>query len=184
MTSMLDHVRSWLGHPVELRRIELHGHGSSVALLRVDGVPCDGATTIATAGLSDLVAHRLHEELVIACWADGPVEDLALVLEFLVRQLADGREPLLYGDVVGPAGPIVAGTAMEAMYVCEPAYFPEGFALYVATDGCEIRTRWLLPIYADEALAVGEKGAGFFEDLLVERDPDLLSLRRPSVLSV
>lgn len=180
--SMAAHVGLWQGTPVELRRIRLEGCGSSVALLRVDGAPCDEATTIVTAGLGDLVEHRLHEELVVACWSDGPVDDLTLVVEFLVRQLAEGREPL-YGDVIGPAGPIVPGTAMEAVYVCEPTYFPPGFAHFVSSKGCDIRTRWLVPIYAAEAHAVGSKGAGFFEDLLVERDPDLLSLHRPSVLS-
>ncbi len=177
---MTGHVRSWLGPPAVLREIQLEG-GASVALLSVTGAPCDGATTIVTSGLGDL-DHRLHEELVVTCWSDGPVHDLTLVVEVLVRQLAEGREPLLYGDVVGPAGPLVPGMQMEAIYTCEPTYFPEGFARFVSDDGCEIRVRWLLPIYAEEAYAVDAKGASYFEDLLAERDPDLLTLDRPSVL--
>ena len=156
---MDDHVRSWLGTPIEVRRIRLDGLAASVALLRVDNAPSDGATTLVTAGLGDLAHHRLNEELVVACWADGPVDDLALVLEFLVRQLADGREPLLYGDVVGPAGSLVPGSPIEAVYVCEPTYFRQEFSRFVSGEGYEIRTRWLVPIHADEAFAVEAKGA-------------------------
>lgn len=117
----------------------------------------------------------------MACWSDGPVDALASVVEFLVRQLAEGREPLLYGDVVGPAGSLVPGSPMEAIYVCEPTYFPPGFARFVTPEGCEIRTRWLIPIYSGEAQLVGDKGAGALEDLLEEQDPDLLNLQRGPV---
>lgn len=181
MSAMVSHVRSWLGEPTAIRTISLDAAGSSVSLLRIDDSPCAGATTLATAGLADLGGHRLHEELVVACWSDGPVDPLASVVEFLVRQLADGRDPLLYGDVVGPAGSLVPGAPMEAIYVCEPTYHPRGFARFVTPEGCEIRTRWLVPIYSSEARLVGDKGAAALEGLLEEQDPDLLSLQRGSV---
>ena len=181
-TSMTDHVRSHIGSPVVMRRIELDG-GAVVTLLRVDDAPCGGATTMTTSGLSELGAHRLHEELVMACWSHGPVDELSYVVEFVARQLARGREPLLYGDVVGPAGPLVPGVKMEALYVCVPSYFPDGFADYVSHDGCEVRVRWLLPIFPSEASVVETRGAQHFETLLEEGDPDLLSLERPSAVA-
>jgi hypothetical protein len=181
MTSMEAHLTSWLGEPTAVRQVSLGTQSESVSLLRIDDSPWDGATTLATAGLADLGGHRLHEELLVACWSDGPVNALASVVEFLVRQLTAGREPLLYGDVVGPAGPLVPGTSMDAIYVCEPTYYPSGFARFVSPEGCVIRTRWLVPIYASEAQVVGDKGAGALEDMLVEQDPDLLSLQRGPV---
>jgi hypothetical protein len=180
MTSMRDHVRDWLGRPIRLRKVNLGTRGI-IDLVRVDNAPCEGATTIATDGLRELVDHPLNEELVMACWADGPVEQLSLVLEFIARQLADGRDALLYGDVLGPAGPLVPGTAMDAIYVCEPTYYPPGFAKFTSGQRREIRTRWLVPIYHEEAHLVVERGRQTFEDLLAQRDPDLLTLDRPSV---
>ena len=177
---MLDHVRDWLGRPMELRNIDLGARGR-VDLLRVDNAPCDAATTIVTDGLRELVGHRLDEELLIASWADGPVQQLSMALEFIVRQLADGRPALLYGDVVGPAGPVVPGTAMDAVYVCEPTYYPPGFADFI-DRGREIRPRWLIPIYHAEAHAVVSRGRRQFEELLARDDPDLLSIKRPSVV--
>ncbi len=180
MSSMTSHVISWLGEPAAIRTISLDA-GDSVTVLRIDDSPCPGATTLATVGLAELSGHRLHEELLVACWSDGPVDALASVVEFVARQLADGRDPLLYGDVVGPAGSLVPGSPMEAIYVCEPTYFPPEFARFVTPEGCEIRMRWLIPIYSSEARLVGDKGAGALEDLLEEQDPDLLSLQRGPV---
>jgi hypothetical protein len=158
MTSMEAHVKASVGEPTALREISLGAQGV-VSLLQIKDSPCDGATTIATAGLADLADHRLHEELVMACWSEGPVNDLASVVELLVRQLAEGREPLRYGDVVGPAGPLVPGTSME------------------------IHSRWLIPIHGSEAQVVAERGARALEELLEKEDPDLLSLQRDPVSS-
>ena len=140
MTSMNDHVKASLGEPTTLREISLEGTGV-VSLLQIKDSPCEGATTIATDGLADLSDHRLHEELVMACWSEGPVAELASVVELLVRQLAEGRDPLLYGDVVGPAGPLVPGTSMDSIYVCEPTYFPRVHSLRV---GRRVRDRHVL----------------------------------------
>ena len=182
MTSMGAHVRTWLGEPTALRQVSLDPHGV-VSLLQITDSPCDGATTIATAGLADLTGHRLHEELIMACWSDGPVNDLASVVELVVRQLAEGRDLLLLGDVVGPAGPLVPGSPMDCIYVCEPTYHPAELARFVSAEGCEIHARWLIPIHASEAQVVADRGARALEELLEKADPDLLSLQRGPVSS-
>lgn len=178
---MKEHLRAWLGEPVEVRRISL-GQSGYVSILQVGDAPCKGAITMATAGLSKVINHRLHEELLFACWSDSPLGEMASILEFLVRQLAAGREPLMPGDVVGPAGPLVTGTSMEALYVCDPVYFQQGFSHFLSSSGCEIRLRWLVPIYANEARTVDSKGASALDDMFVDQDPDLLSLQRGPVL--
>ena len=182
MTSMEAHVKASLGEPTTLRKIALDAQGV-VSMLQIRDSPCDGATTIIAAGLADLAGHRLHEELVMACWSEGPVNNLASVVELLVRQLAEGRDPLRYGDVVGPAGPLVPGSSMDSIYVCEPTYFPSELTRFESTEGCEIHTRWLIPIHASEAQVVAGQGARVLEELLEKQDPDLLSLQRDPVLS-
>lgn len=117
----------------------------------------------------------------MSVWKDALTTDLQLVLEFVARQLAEGREPLMRGDVIGPAGPLVPTTAMEALYVCQPTYFPDEVATFQVGDGAVGRIWWLIPIYAAEARVIEDKGAEFFEDLLVAEDPDLLSLQRRPV---
>lgn len=181
MTTVVEHLTSLLGEPAVSDRVLLDRTGRSIGLLRFDGQPCDGATSVVTNGLSDLPHHRLHEELLLACWTAELSTDLLLVVEFVARQLAEGRDPLVYGDVIGPAGPLIDGSTMEALYVCEPTYFPERLATLDTADGCRIRMLWLIPIYASEARLISERGPAPFEQLLVEEDPDLLSLRRAPV---
>ncbi len=181
MTTRAEHLTRFLGEPTAEDRMLLDRTGRSIGLLRFEGQPCDGAMTVVTSGLSDLEHHRLHEELLLAAWSSELSVDLLLALEFVARQLAQGREPLAYGDVIGPAGPLATGTEMEALYTAEPVYFPDGFAGFDAPDGCRTRLRWLVPIHASEARLIERRGAAYFEELLVAQDPDLLSLRRPPV---
>lgn len=178
---MHPHVAASLGAPTTLRQILLEQ--GVVSLLQVIEAPCAGATTIATAGLADLGDHRLNEELVMACWFEEQVDELASVVELLVRQLAEGRDPLLYGDVVGPAGPLVPGASMDAIFVCEPTYYPAEFSSFVSVDGCKVQVRWLIPIHTVEARVVADRGARALEELLEKEDPDLLSLHRDAVSS-
>lgn len=181
MTTRTEHLRRFLGEASANDQMLLDRTGRSIGLLRFDGQPCDGATTVVTSGLSDLEHHRLHEELLLAVWSAEMSTDLSLALEFVARQLAEGREPLAYGDVIGPAGSLASGTEMAALYVAEPVYFTDGFAGFDAADGCRVRLRWLVPIHAGEARLIERSGAAFFEELLIAQDPDLLSLQRPPV---
>lgn len=176
-----EHLTGFLGQPSADDRMLLDRTGRSIGLLRYERQPCDGATTVVTSGLSDLEHHRLHQELLLAVWSSEMSTDLLLALEFVARQLAEGREPLAYGDVVGPAGPLTTETEMEALYVAEPVYFPDGFAGFEAPDGCRVRLGWLVPIHANEARIIERSGAEYFENLLIAQDPDLLSLQRPPV---
>jgi hypothetical protein len=180
MSALRDHLQAHLGTQAKLDRIGLEAHGRVVEFGYFENQPCDGATTLVTAGLSELPNHRLHEELVMSAWSGEFTVGLRQVVELIVRQLAEGRAPLLYGDVIGPAGPLAEGTKMEALYVCQPTYFDDGFAAFDADDGCRIRLRWLIPIYASEVRIIAQRGSEYFETLLEDVDPDLLSLgRRP-----
>ena len=38
------------------------------------------------------------------------------------------ERPLLRGEVVGPNGPLLPGSAMEAFYLALPVYLPDEFA--------------------------------------------------------
>jgi hypothetical protein len=117
----------------------------------------------------------------MSVWAGALSVDLQSVLEFVARQLAEGRDPLTRGDVIGPAGPLVPGSPMEALYVCQPTYFPDDVATFPLAEGGIGRLWWLIPIHASEARLIEGRGAESFEDLLVSEDPDLLSLDRPPV---
>jgi hypothetical protein len=103
----------------------------------------------------------------------------ALLTQVALTAIRTNRA-LLRGDVVGPAGPLVTGSKMEAFYVTSPAYFQPEFAVYHDTEG-PIVVAWLVPISVSEADFVTRSGWDAFEDLLVEADPDLADMHRAPI---
>jgi hypothetical protein len=148
--------------------------------------PAPGATTYATLGLSHHlltgVAGRQYRLELLGCSraefdALAPEGALLTVAEEMLARHA----PLLRGQVVGPAGSIVPGSTLRAFYCTVPVYFPDALAQCPATEPPTVFA-WLIPITADEAEFVAVHGWDAFEDLLEACEPDLLDLRRASVV--
>lgn len=181
--ALLRHLRMHLGVETDHYPLRVEPGCAALSVLRFEDQPCAGAITLATVGLSAPSRAWLHEELLMTCWTSELAPELPLVLEYVARQLAGGVEALIYGDVVGPAGPIVPGSALEALYACEPTYFAEGLAEFQGDNGCTTRLMWLIPIHPAEARLVMRDGADALEALLAEKDPDLLSLHRRPIMT-
>lgn len=107
----------------------------------------------------------------------GPVPSLLhqVAMNALAQQSA-----LLRGDVLGPQGPILPESSMEAFYVGMPVYFPDDFST-CEEQGRTIVIAWLIPISRTEADFVFNHGWSAFEDQLVDHDPDLTDPLRPSL---
>ena len=88
----------------------------------------------------------------------------------------------LRGDVIGPRGTLISGTGMEAIYVSVPVYLPDSFATYNSPEGVCSIFAWLVPITCPEAEFAKTKGWEAFEDRIGSVDPDLLDLRRRSIV--
>jgi len=99
----------------------------------------------------------------------------------VAHDLLDSHRALLRGEVVGPAGPIVPGSVLEAYYCAIPVYFSDSLATFRRTVPGTVIV-WLVPISHAEAHYVWQHGWSQFEDLLVAHDPDLLDVMRPSLV--
>lgn len=147
-------------------------------------------TSYATAGLADHPLptgdpdRHVHHELLICVddeQSDGP---FPAILQQIAGMLMGGDSALLRGEVLGPYGPVVEGSAMEAFYAAAPVLFDDGFAVVEpGGDGrrFEIVVIWLAPIGKAEAAFVDERGWEAFEEELVRQQPDLTDLRRPEI---
>jgi hypothetical protein len=175
-------VRALLGRESRSRPIQLDRVGHLMGMLSFDNRPCPGASTLMTTGLSELAWHQLDQELLMCLWTAEISTEAQLLLAAVARALAGGLEPLRQGDVLPPAGPLLPGTRMEALYVCGPRYFPEEMATLRLPAGRVVRLLWLIPIHESEAKFVAAEGASAFEAELVKHDPDLLSLARPPIV--
>lgn len=179
MAALIEHVEGFLGPIVS--GYSMPG-APSYQVVKFE-VPW--ATIVMTLGLShhelrseESVKSIRHELLMMV------PEDLAGTAAGVLADLADevlaAHAPLLQGQVIGPRGPMFAGTEMEAIYVAAPVYLPEGFGS-VDTDQGTVVFAWMVPITPAEAGFARSHGWSAFEDLLLAEQPALLDVHRQPV---
>lgn len=187
MSGLVEHLERHLGRIDGGWRAEADGH--AYQLVRYAGGSGHGDTAVSTLGLSRHALHSavsgrpVHLELLLLVAA--PVADPAAVLDALAdaadRALTSGHA-WLRGDVLPLARPLAPGGTASALYVSAPVYLPDAFAV-CRTEGVDVVVAWLVPVTADEAGAVREHGWDWFEDRLVEVQPELTDPCRASVLA-
>jgi hypothetical protein len=155
-------------------------------IARFDHVPI-GGVAYATIGLGRFPARSrtsgklVRLELLLLVHADQAAGPFPSILQQVASQTVLSGHALLRGDVLGPRGPLVSGSPLEALYVTAPVYFPDHFA--TATErGDPVVIAWLVPVSRKEAEFIADRGWSAFEDLLVEIDPDLTDMGRKSML--
>lgn len=114
--------------------------------------------------------------------AEWNPKNLPAVLHQIATEAYAKDEAYLRGQCIGPRGRLIEGTAMEALYVSIPIYFPDEFHVYTPPMGEPIVLAWLVPITSAEAHYVNERTCEAFEDLLEDIKPDLRDLGRASVV--
>jgi hypothetical protein len=119
--------------------------------------------------------RQLRLELLVG---GRPGDFLPGLLAQVAEELLGSGEAILRGDVLGPRGPLVPGSALEAWYAAIPVYQDDEFAAAALDDGARAAIVWLVPVSRAEAAYVRSHGWQAFEDELVRHDPDLLDLGR------
>lgn len=179
---LIEHLETHLG-PIRAGWKMESAPGGRLFIVEFADQPVEGAVTYATLGLSE---HTLRQE-------DGPPicqellfslregearpEDAVLLMKTLVAPVLESRRSLDRGQVLGPAGPVLEGSTLEAFYCSFPAYFPEELAVFRGVTPAVFFV-WLIPITRDEARFIEQRDWESFEELLEEQDPELLDLRR------
>jgi len=141
-----------------------------------------GAMVYCTLGLSasalpSPTSSMLIRHELIMLEPPGAQLGIPNTLQQLGLEAMKAQQAFLRGDVIGPRGTLWPQSAMEALYVSVPVYFPEAFASCGA-----VVLAWLFPITASEANYVRDRGFRAFEALLLEHDPNLVDIHRPSVV--
>jgi hypothetical protein len=182
--SLLEHIETALG-PIE-EGWELTESPSRIRVASFRQQPFEGAITYVTIGLSENVlpmtaGRDVRQELVFSAHESFSRGAISSFLLTFADYILSKRRALLRGDVVGPGEPIIPGVSLDAVYSALPVIFQEGFATYDATAPPTVFV-WLIPLHEREADFVKKNGWNRFEDMLAEKDPDLLDLNRPVVL--
>jgi Suppressor of fused protein (SUFU) len=180
---LVDHLEQHLG--------ELNGEGffrsehspeQKLAVVSFPDQPCDGATTLASLGLSH---HRLdgdgpRQEFLISCWQHWTFES-ASILTGVVKEALRRHEVLEWGATFNVRKPICDGSTAHGFLAWEPFLFDDEFGIVHVQDGTHVALTWLIPLTPDEIRFARAHSSARLIDILWETDVDVLDLARRSV---
>jgi len=152
-----------------------------VDVLEFGSLPWRGAVSLLTAGVSETIGPPCGVELLFAFnkkhQAPDAVKLLAAAAEFVLNAVAQRGSSLHGGEVLGPAGPLVPGSSLEAFVTCDPVFHPPQLR-ECGTERGPIRVWWLLPISRGEAAFIEKRGVVDFLKAVESQDPEVLNLMR------
>lgn len=187
MRDLVEHLEYYLGDIVSGYSKDEEHRKLPFQIARFENAPPD-TVTLVTLGFSaarlaiGLSARHVRQEYLMTVSAGWDSGNLPAVLHQVAMEAYAKGAAFVRGQVIGPRGILIAGTAIEALYVTLPVYFPEEFHVFKPEEGEPIVLAWLVPITAAEARYVERSGCEAFEDLLSELDPDLRDLGRASTV--
>ena len=170
-----DHFHTYLGAP---RAATKH---AGVDVLEFAAQPEQGCVTWVTVGLGGRSVKKIpiNRELSFCCYERfaGPV--IAALLGGVAKRILETGVPHYWGDLLD--GHPVAGTAMTALYVSQPVFWPHGFEA-IPPERPEVWVAWLVPVRASEAKHIERFGAKDFDIRIEEEDADLMDLGRKALI--
>jgi hypothetical protein len=183
MKELLQHLEATLG-TMECGWNDSDGVPWPFHILKFRGGPISDVVTYSTYGLSNtplksrVSGRMIQQELIIMSRPRYGDMSLPYLLYEVAMEAQSKSTAYLRGEVIGPRGPLLKGSKMEALYVSIPVYLPEDFAAFRGAEGHSCVFSWLVPISRAEAAAVRENGWESFEDMLTTKDPDLIDWYR------
>jgi hypothetical protein len=158
-----------------------------IRVVQFNDCPFREAITYSTLGLSHHVLSQasgkdIRLELLFGCYSRFASWEPASLPALVAQDIIRSHEPVVHGQVLGPAGPIKKGATAEGFYCGAPSVYPDALAEYVESNPVTVFV-WLVPVTHEEIHYVWNRGWSAFEDLLVERNPDVWDLTRPSIVT-
>lgn len=113
----------------------------------------------------------------MAVWDRFACKELSATLAYVGELCLDKHTAICIGDVLGPSGPILVGSEMEAILCLPPNPFPSAFSTCFITEP-PTNFMWLVPISSKEAMAVKNSGTEHLMLHWLREGTDLLNLNR------
>ncbi|GAA0952014.1 suppressor of fused domain protein [Kribbella koreensis] len=183
LSGLPEHFEKYLGEIECGWNTDPDGHPMPFQVVRYPQGSGAGSCAFSTLGISgyelDSPSGRgLRQELLMLVTDDHRDGSIPAVLQQVGMMLMERHRAVLLGDLLGPNGPVVAGSPLEAFWVHQPVYQPDDFAVF--QDSVVIA--WLIPVSPTEAGYIREEGSEAFKELLIKHDPNLMDLSRASVV--
>jgi antitoxin YqcF len=179
LISLPEHYESSLGEIAGGWTDKKEAHGVQVVFFKDQ--PELGVTTFATLGLSrhvlEISDKRIRQELLVSANDRFSRDAVAAFLMSFAESVLGRGNALLRGEVVGPAGPVVPGSTLTAVYVTNPSPFAPSLTQFNSAPPPAVFA-YLVPISKAEASLVHQRGWRWFEDELETQNPDIWDLAR------
>ena len=185
MTDLVAHLETYLGAIAGGWSRDAAGVPMRFQVVRFDDRPDQGLVTYSTLGLSDhvidLPMKAVRQELVMAVRRPSAGPHVVSVLATVGDWMLERHQGLLRGEVLRNGGAIPEGGSLDSLYASVPVMLPDGFATMATTDPATVFV-WLIPVSDEEAGLVATHGWPWFEERLIERQPDLFDLNRSAIV--
>lgn len=177
------HLVSCLGAPslITSARDAERSLSASFRVATFDDQPAESAFTLTTLGVSEHEFRdresRVRQELLVCAWNAFRGDALHQFLFAMGNYVIESRTAAARGMIYEFPEPFTAGRAWQHVFVFTPLYHS---ALLSAVPPVDFM--WLIPITPAEFAFIQTNGPQAFDDLLTQKDPDLLDLGREAVV--
>ncbi|MEU7926677.1 suppressor of fused domain protein [Micromonospora sp. NPDC049107] len=190
MPILIDHLERRLGQLTGGWKGTARNGLPTVNVAYLTGGIFAATTGYATVGLSRVPLHRpghdAHLFLEFIAAEHGPADVthsmFPRALEFVVSRCLDAREAVLRGNVIPLPKDIVGDSGFASLYAALPVYYDPDFKSVILENGDAVAIVWLIPVTSGEAQFVADHGWERFEQILLQRDPDLMDMNRESIV--
>ncbi|MCX6613222.1 MAG: suppressor of fused domain protein [Acidobacteria bacterium] len=185
MKSLVDHIENYLG-TIDSGWSD-SADGDSMFFQIAKCVSRSGDVAYSTLGLSkiplrsEVSGNQVRQELFILVPVSFGDRNIPAVLQNVTAEAIGLKRAYLRGEVIGPRGNLFDGLPFTALYVTIPVCLPQGLQEFRDAEGQALVFAWLVPITETEANFIAARGWKEFENLLEERNADLVNLARPAV---
>ncbi len=124
---------------------------------------------------------KVRQELILPITDTGLSQRLVSLLLFICELILKNHDAVLRGQVIRLPVEATEKLGFDGVYCSIPVFLDDNFATFKGSQPPTIIV-WIIPIFKDEADYVDANGWSKFEDLLEEKDLDLFSLKRGSII--
>lgn len=151
-----------------------------------EDAPFETVNSLMTAGLSrhELMISdekKVRQELILSVSGNDLSEMLVSLLLFICELILGNHKAVLRGQVIRLPTEAAEKLGFGAVYCAIPVMLGDDFATFKGSQPPTVIV-WVVPITESEADYIDANGWSKFEDLLEERNPDLFSLGRDSII--
>lgn len=151
-----------------------------------EGKPFEGTITYSTLGFSNIALNKgnsagvIRHELFLSLPVELKNSNAPAVLQQVGMIVLSKDKAYSRGDVIQGEGYLFEGYKFNTLYVSSPVYFPDDFHVYEGTE--TVVQISLFPIFDEEAKFIEANGWEAFEDILEQKEADLIDLSRGSMI--